>query len=786
MNKTSIITALLALATMAGQAREKMQVWEHPTTEYGNVYGDGYFNLAFDVTRVELKEDETVVYATVMLRSDYQFQFVSGTYLKAGYLRYALKSADGIELDKYVHTGRDGRCDIVFHFQPLPQGTRSFDFIEGDGERAFQIKGIKPVEERWKQLFPSYWRDENGDWKIAFFEDCAIYDCRFWTYKRCGVNPKTGEADIVMSNAGEELHVKVGKNKKGTRAIQIGGHLAAYSMITSRFLPDYPTKDTRTDFVDTGYATDTVTVVGWIKDFPEKWGKKQTFEFAYEDFLTDKQESAYADLDSLGRFMVKVPVLNSTEFFGDWKHCFLRTMFEPGKTYFLLYDFKEGRRFFMGNDARLQNELFKYPLDWESLRMAEGGDFDQYIASVDSLLKAQYAYIDDLCEAHPSLSTRFRLYRRGNTFSQQAGGFGQARFNSKDFQFPESARRYAYDTFWTQMERPYTLHRDLCGFLRDYLDDARSAHARPFTWNPTEYVQELVSNDEERALVNRWKDGVKEANEAILQATTLEDKQRLADEFNARNAELNAGITKILNGPKATRLFNEKYLLARLKTCQSVLDSLGADPFIRDMRLTQTVVQELDQNRASLSAEVLDTLRAMVANPECIAMVERQNDHYIAIENREFDRLVLKSSDSLAGISEGEALLQKILEPYKGRFVLLDVWGTWCGPCKEALSHSAEEYARLKDFDIEFLYLANNSPQESWENVIKMYEVTGDNVAHYNLPREQQAAIERYLDVHSFPTYKLFDREGRLLDIKVDARQLDDLVRLLKQLKGEE
>ena len=67
-----------------------------------------------------------------------------------------------------------------------------------------------------------------------------------------------------------------------------------------------------------------------------------------------------------------------------------------------------------------------------------------------------------------------------------------------------------------------------------------------------------------------------------------------------------------------------------------------------------------------------------------------------------------------------------------------------------------------------------------------MYEVTGDNVAHYNLPREQQTAIERYLDVHSFPTYKLFDREGRLLDIKVDARQLDDLVRLLEQLKGGE
>ena len=71
------------------------------------------------------------------------------------------------------------------------------------------------------------------------------------------------------------------------------------------------------------------------------------------------------------------------------------------------------------------------------------------------------------------------------------------------------------------------------------------------------------------------------------------------------------------------------------------------------------------------------------------------NDHYLAIENREFDKLVLKSSDNLKDLSEGEALLKKILEPYKGKFVLLDVWGTWCEPCKDA--RGIENIARLLD-----------------------------------------------------------------------------------------
>jgi thiol-disulfide isomerase/thioredoxin len=166
-----------------------------------------------------------------------------------------------------------------------------------------------------------------------------------------------------------------------------------------------------------------------------------------------------------------------------------------------------------------------------------------------------------------------------------------------------------------------------------------------------------------------------------------------------------------------------------------------------------------------------------------IESVEKVNEHYLALENREFDKLVLKSSDNLADLSEGEALLKKILEPYKGKFVLMDIWGTWCSPCKEALSHSTEEYERLKDYDIVFLYLANNSPQTAWENVIKEYNVSGPNVFHYNLPVKMQTAIEHHLDVHAWPTYKLFNRDGDLLDLNVDARHLDDLARLLDQMK---
>ena len=788
MNKKTIITLLFAFITLTGWAKEKTMVWEQPTTEYGTSYGDGFFNTALDITKVELKETETLVYMTISLRSDYpdfRVQFVSDTHLKAGDNRYNLISVDGIELNQFTQTNKNGKLDVVFHFQPLPQDTKSFDFIEGEIERAFQIKGIKPVEERWKQLFPSYWRDDQtGDWELALFEDFAIYQCKFWDYEQCDVNPKTSEAEIVMRNGNDELKVKVGKNKKGKRTMQIGQKKVVYSMITSRFMPDYPTKDTRTDFVDSGYKTDTITVAGWIKDMPEQFKQQKTFEFGHNSFITGEEQSVHADLDSLGRFIAKIPVQNSSEFFCDWSRCFVRTMLEPGKTYFMLYDFKEGRRYFMGEDARLQNELFKYPLDWKSLRMEKGADFDPYIASADSLIKAQYAYIDELCKAHPTLSTRFQQYRKGNTLWQQARDFGQSRFRGKNHELSENAKKFAYDTFWTKLEKPYTLHQELHDFLRDYLDDATNNQRYAIRITIQDQNMELyASNDEELALLTRWQNWALETTAAIEAASTTEEKQRIAQEQNDENAELIEAVNKILNGPRANKVINGQFLVQQLKVGRQVLDSLNADPLIKDIYLSSQAYDMIDNRRTSLLPQILDTLKTMISNPMCLERVEALNARYLAIENREFDKLVLKSSEDLADLSEGEALLKKILEPYKGKFVLLDIWGTWCSPCKEALSHSTEEYARLKDYDIEFLYLANNSPQESWENVIKEYNVSGDNVAHYNLPAEQQAAIERHLDVHSFPTYKLFDREGNLLDIEVDARHLEELVRLLEQLK---
>ncbi len=655
-----------------------------------------------------------------------------------------------------------------------------------------------------QEIANTYWRNNaTGDWFIGIADKYIIYDCRFWEIENIG--QKKDRYTLTATCDDERLDIAIGNLKKGTRTITVGNSKAVKcSPITTATLPDYPIKDNRVGFKDNGYRMgDSVTIIGWLKDMPaealQRGGKE--FEVMVHNVVTREPGglSLYAKMDSLGRFTLKMPLQNTSQVFVDWKRTMVSIVLEPGETYFFLHDFGTGQKLFMGNDVRLQNELTAYPASFMNERIehdhATQEQAMEFLQHVKECGRRYNAELQKRVEEHPMLSRRYIDYLTGYYRAGMGESLMQGMYYVEGDELPAEYIAFA-DSLWNSMIAPLStdgfstlcspksLYRDYLRFLTDYMN-YKVQNMPEQEGSVAKTIQRLaacgtISLDEKQACAVNSYDSELEKMKAQLATLDGEaEREKLISEFN--NSEIVYIINDVWNS-NADAIIRE----FAVKIPQHAISSLPNNKEIYDIYMAGIIWNEINNRRIPLPADVIEWAEKNISTPAAINIVLEMQNRYLALQRRALSGgESLKTNDEVKDMSDGEKILRKLIEPYKGKFVLVDVWGTWCSPCKRALSHSKELYERMAPYDIVFLYLANHSDDESWKNVIKEYNVTGDNVVHYNLPGEQQSAVERFLRVNSYPTYRLIDRNGNLLDVNADPRNLDALENLIKALKKE-
>ena len=116
------------------------------------------------------------------------------------------------------------------------------------------------------------------------------------------------------------------------------------------------------------------------------------------------------------------------------------------------------------------------------------------------------------------------------------------------------------------------------------------------------------------------------------------------------------------------------------------------------------------------------------------------------------------------------------LSDHKGKWVLLDFWGSWCIWCRRGNPGLVELYDKYGGKDFEIIGLAARDKVEAWKKAIADDGLTWRH-AYLSLTEGGDKLPEKY-NVSGYPTKILVDPDGNIAVISVGYHEKDDPVAL--------
>lgn len=111
------------------------------------------------------------------------------------------------------------------------------------------------------------------------------------------------------------------------------------------------------------------------------------------------------------------------------------------------------------------------------------------------------------------------------------------------------------------------------------------------------------------------------------------------------------------------------------------------------------------------------------------------------------------------------------LEAFKGKYVIIDLWATWCGPCleiKPVFERRASDHNYYRN--LAFVSLSMDKDKSKWDSYMQ------EHPSKYNIHDlwlQDAEAFSRTLGIQSIPRFIIVDPEGKMYN--ADAPRPDDL-----------
>lgn len=118
------------------------------------------------------------------------------------------------------------------------------------------------------------------------------------------------------------------------------------------------------------------------------------------------------------------------------------------------------------------------------------------------------------------------------------------------------------------------------------------------------------------------------------------------------------------------------------------------------------------------------------------------------------------------------------LEDFRGKYVYIDVWATWCGPCRQEIPFLKKAEEKYKEKNITFISISIDKlkDQEKWKTMIKEKELGGVQLFADN---DWNSKFVQDYKITGIPRFILIDPKGNI--VKADAARPSS-AELMKEL----
>ncbi|MFC2482856.1 MAG: TlpA family protein disulfide reductase, partial [Capnocytophaga granulosa] len=119
------------------------------------------------------------------------------------------------------------------------------------------------------------------------------------------------------------------------------------------------------------------------------------------------------------------------------------------------------------------------------------------------------------------------------------------------------------------------------------------------------------------------------------------------------------------------------------------------------------------------------------------------------------------------------------LDDFKGKVTYIDIWATWCLPCRGEIPALKELEKKFHGKDVAFVSISIDQNKDEWKEFVKSEDLKGVQLFAENAFESQ--FIQDY-GIRQIPTFIIIDKEGKIVNADAPRPSSDEITGLLEGL----